>query len=120
MSSKANKALDFNRATFVSLLFILGALSGGLIGIVGLLLAYVWSGRSAPLWETTHYLYLMRGFWIGLLVNVAGAVLVWIGLWTIGGLVLTAVALWSLVRAILSFANTLRREPMPEPLTYLF
>jgi len=120
MASKRAKSVEFNRPSFVALLFILGALTGGVIGIVGLLLAYAWSGRSPLAWEGTHYVYLMRSFWLGLVANLAGLALIWVGLVYVGAGLLSIVALWSLVRAIVSFANAIRRDVMPDPLTYLF
>lgn len=120
MTGKTSKGLDFNRPTFVALMFILGALSAGLFSVVGLLLSYAWSGRSAKSWEMSHYIYLMRGFWLSLAANLVAIVIIRLGLFTVGAGMLAIVALWSLVRAIMSFANAVRRDPMPEPLTYAF
>lgn len=120
MASKTSKTLEFNRPTFVGLLFVLGALSAGLFSLLGLLLAFAWSTSSTPSWQVSHYVFLMRGFWIALIVNIGAALLAWIGLWPFGAAIAALVGLWSLMRAVVSVSNALRREPMPEPLTYTF
>lgn len=106
---------DFNRPTIIGLLYI-GAYVTGISGIIGLVLAYVWKGEPHQSWEETHYIYLIRTFWIGLAGAVLGGLTLIIG---IGFLILMAVGIWALVRTILSLVNAQKRVPMPDPMTFL-
>jgi uncharacterized membrane protein len=57
----------------------------GLIGIVGLILAYVKRGDAAGTWLQSHYRWLIRTFWFSLLWGfIGGLVLVTLGLVLIG------------------------------------
>ena len=107
---------DLNRPTIVGLLYLVGAFTGGLLGIVGLVLAFVWKGEAHEPWEETHYTYLIRTFWMGLLAGFIGLILIVIG---IGILILIAVSIWFIVRAVMSLVKAQRHEPMPDPLTFL-
>ncbi len=44
----------------------------GLIGIIGLILAYVKRGEAAGTWLQSHYRWLIRTFWFSVLWNVVG------------------------------------------------
>ena len=107
---------DLNRPTIIGLLYLVGAFTGGLVSIIGLVLAFVWKGEAHEPWEETHYIYLIRTFWMGLLAMFVGFVLLIIG---IGILILIAVSIWFIVRAVMSLVKAQKREPMPDPLTFL-
>jgi uncharacterized membrane protein len=89
----------------------------GITGIVGLVLAYVWKGEPHEPWEETHYIYLIRTFWIGLAGVVIGTVLTVV---LIGFLILLATALWVIVRTVMSLVNAQKRAAMPNPAALLF
>lgn len=108
-------AFDMNRPTIVGLLYLASWLTG-ITGIVGVVLAYVWRGEEHQPWEATHYTYLIRTFWIGLAGSVIGFVLMIV---LIGFPILLAVAIWVLVRSIMSLINAQKRAPMPDPQTLL-
>lgn len=115
----AASGFDFNHPTIVSLLYLASYVTG-ITGIVGLVLAYVWrddAGTPGREWEASHYAYLIRTFWFGLLASVVGIVLSVIG---IGLLILLAAAVWVAVRSVLSLVRAQKREPMPDPKTLLF
>ena len=106
---------EFNRPTIVGLLY-LGSLITGVSGLIGLVLAYVWKGEPHQPWEKTHYIYLIRTFWIGLAASVVGALTIIIG---IGVLICLATALWVLVRTLVALIKAQNREAMPDPRTWL-
>lgn len=106
---------DFNRPTIIALLYI-GSFITGISGIVGLVLAYVWKGEPSEPWEATHYTYLIRTFWLGVLAVFIGVLTLIIG---IGFLILAVVGIWMLVRTILSLVNAQKRAPMPDPNSWL-
>ncbi len=106
---------DMNRPTIIGLLYA-GSYITGITGIVGLVLAYVWRGEAHQPWEATHYTYLIRTFWIGLVVGVIGIIL---SIVLIGIPLLIAVGVWWLVRTVMSLINAQKRAPMPDPQTLL-
>lgn len=109
-------SFEFNRPTIVGLLYI-GSYLTGVSGLIGLVLAYVWKGEPHQAWEASHYTYLIRTFWIGLVAAILGMMTLLIG---IGFLVLAGVGVWFLVRLVLSLVNAQKRQPMVNPETYLF
>lgn len=113
--SSASTGFDFNRPTVVSLLY-LSSFVLGVTCIVGVVLAYVWQGETHDSWETSHYRYLIRTFWIGLIGGLI-SVLLWIVL--IGFLLTLAIAVLVIVRSVLSLVNAQKRQPMPNPDTLL-
>ncbi|BDI60056.1 DUF4870 family protein [Qipengyuania nanhaisediminis] len=109
----AASGFDFNRPTVVSLLY-LGSFLTGISGLVGIVLAHVWAGEDGENWTRSHYTYLIRTFWIGLIASVLLAV-------TVIGLVLIWLpALWVGVRSVMSLIKAQERAPMPDPKTLLF
>jgi len=106
---------DFNRPTVISLLYLCSFFTG-ITALVGVVLAYVWRGETHEPWETTHYRYLIRTFWLGLLGGIAGAILTLV---LIGFLILPAVVVLVVVRCVLSLVNAQKRQPMPNADTWL-
>lgn len=113
--STPTAGFDFNGPTIVSLLYLSSFVLGVTV-IVGVVLAYVWKGEARAGWEASHYEYLIRTFWIGLIGSALGVLLLLV---LIGALVLLAVAVLVVVRCVLSLVNAQKREPMPNPQTWL-
>lgn len=97
----------------VKLVYLLYLLSFvlGISMIVGLVFAYVNRGQSDD-WIETHYTYVIRTFWIGLLYFFIGLVL---SVLLVGVLVLIAVAIWVIVRCVLGLQKVSRQEPIADP-----
>ena len=112
----ATGGFDFNQPTIIALLYIASALVGGLSGIVGVVLAFMWKGEPKAEWEVSHYKYLINTFWIGLVGCVVGIVLLLV---VIGIFVLMAVGLLVLVRSVMSLINAQKHQPMPNPDSWL-
>ncbi len=108
-------SFDFNHPTIVSLLYFSSFLLG-VTAIIGVVLAYVWKGEAHAAWETSHYDYLIRTFWIGLIGSVVSVMLMIV---LIGFLLLPAVAVLVVVRCVLSLINAQKQAPMPNPQTWL-
>jgi uncharacterized membrane protein len=88
---------------------------GGVTHLIGLVLAYV-ARDSAPPWLRTHYVYLIRTFWLGVLYFAAAVALC---LLLIGFALLPLVFLWVVVRCAVGMMHLFRNEPMPRPETWL-
>ena len=106
---------DFNYPTIVSLLY-LASFFTGITGLVGVVLAYVWKGESRDPWEASHYQYLINTFWIGLVGSILGFILMFV---LIGIPILLGVMALMVVRSVLSLIRAQKREPMPNPGTWL-
>ena len=104
---------DFNHPTIVSLLYLLSFVTG-ITGLVGIVLAHVWQGEHRGDWQESHLTYLIRTFWIGLIVSVVLTITL------IGIFLLVIPMVWVGVRSVMSLVKAQRREPMPDPKTWLF
>ena len=93
----------------------LGGFVAGISAIVGVVLAYVNRG-SGPDWLESHYRYQIRTFWILLVYLTLGFVLT---LLLIGWLVLLAVAVWLILRCARGLTWLDRRQPVPDPETWM-
>ena len=111
-----NGGFDMNRPSIISLLY-LGAFVTGITGLVGVVLAYIWKGEQQEAWLESHYTYLIRTFWIGLIASLIAMVLSFV---VIGIFMFPLIAIWMGVRSVLSLVKAQRQEPMPDPETLLF
>lgn len=112
---------DFNRPTIVSLLYLGSWVTGGLTGLIGAVLAFIWKGEAQEAWESTHYAYLINTFWIMVVGTVLAVLLTITIILAIFGIPLgIGVGIWATVRAVMSLVKAQRREPMPNPGTWGF
>lgn len=111
----ASGTFQFNRPTVISLLYLCSFFTG-ITALVGVVLAYVWRGEILEPWETSHYRYLIRTFWLGLLGGILGMILTIV---LIGFLILPAVVVLVVVRCVLSLVNAQKHQPMPNPYSWL-
>ena len=94
------------------------ALLVGLIGIIGLILAYVKRGDAAGTWLASHYRWLIRTFWFSLLWGmIGGLALVLLGLILIGFPIAfgiwIATTIWVLYRLIRGYVLFHDSKPVP-------
>lgn len=120
-----------NRPLIVGALF-LGTYFAPFLILIGLPLAYVFRRRPDEDWEATHFQYLIRTFWISILVAaVAGlsAIAIYAGLgdsdettFAIAAILVIAsgmVLAFSGVRTVISLMNSSSRKPIGNPKTWL-
>jgi len=98
------------------ILYLLAFVTGGLTAIVGLIMAYV-SKDEAPEWLKTHYIFLIRTFWIGTLYSVIGWVLSFV---LIGLFVLLFVAVWWIVRCVQGLNLLGKNQPVAKYQSWFF
>jgi uncharacterized membrane protein len=90
----------------------------GLVGIAGLIVAYVKRGDAQGTWVASHFTWLIRTFWYSLFWGVVGAVvLLVLGIILIGipiALLIWAVAsIWVIYRVIRGYLAFKESRPMP-------
>ena len=110
-------------ATYV--LYLLSFVTGGLTGLVGLILAYV-SRPTASTMAASHYTFLIRTFWIGLITMViAGFLMLWGAIFSfiligipfliLGKLTFVALGIWFVLRCAVGLVNLSRDQAYPRP-----
>ncbi|MEP0390647.1 MAG: hypothetical protein ABJ205_07745 [Erythrobacter sp.] len=111
-----NGGFDFNQPTIISLCYLASFVTG-ITGLVGIVLAHVWSGESKDDWSASHFSYLIRTFWFGFAGFVIAGVLSFV---FIGILLMPLIAIWVGVRSVMSLLKAQKQEPMPDPNTLMF
>lgn len=87
----------------------------GITGLIGLVMAYINRGKSEA-WIESHYTWLIRTFWIGLLGAVISMVLMLVA---IGVVLAIAVAVWIIVRCVIGLQKVSRGEAIADPNSWL-
>jgi uncharacterized membrane protein len=91
---------------------------GGIVGLIGIIMAYVKRGDAAGTWLASHYRWLIRTFWFSLLWGCVGAIIfvllaiVLIGI-IIGAAIWIATALWVIYRIIRGYLLFNDSKPVP-------
>jgi uncharacterized membrane protein len=98
----------------IYVLYLLGLVIG-ISALVGLVLAYVNRGRSAP-WVETHYTWLIRTFWIALLYGIISVLLMFL---VIGFLTALATVVLVIARCVIGLQAVSRNEPIKKPESWL-
>lgn len=78
-------------------LYLLSLVTGGLAGIVGVILAYVFKGDASD-FEKNHYRYAIRTFWIGVVYSIIAIPLMFI---MIGFVLAFLIGVWLVIRCII-------------------
>jgi uncharacterized membrane protein len=90
----------------------------GIVGIVGIILAYVKRSEATGTWLESHYRWLIRTFWYSLLWGAIGAVIfvllaiIIVGLF-IGYLIWVATTIWVLYRLVRGYILFNESKPIP-------
>lgn len=100
----------------VVLVYVLYAASMivGLTVIVGLIMAYMKRGEADEI-AASHYTFLIRTFWFGLLGAFIGSVTIFAG---IGVVIMAAVAVWVIIRIAMGFLRYNDGKPIADPQTF--
>jgi uncharacterized membrane protein len=106
-------AID-NERQMALIIYILFLVPVGITHVIGVIMAYV-ARDSAPAWLRTHYTYLIRTFWMGLLYFVGACVLCFA---LIGLALLPLVFVWFVIRCAVGLIRLFRGEPIARPETW--
>lgn len=101
------------------------AFATGITAIIGLIIAYSQRSAAGPTMES-HYTFLIRTFWIGLVLMIAGGVLFGVGallaviligfpIMGVAWLIMGGAAIWYGVRCVVGLVFLSRGEAYPRP-----
>ncbi|ESR27079.1 DUF4870 family protein [Lutibaculum baratangense] len=113
--SDAISGRDPQKSAFLIYILYLVGIAIPILPLVAVVLAYLFRGNASG-WLQTHYVYLIRTFWIGLLYSILSIVLMVV---LIGWLVSIAVVVWLVVRCVKGMQHLSKREAVPDPQTWL-
>lgn len=102
--------LDMLLVTYVA--FLLGLITAGFGAIVGVVIAYLKRPEVAGTWRESHYTWLIRTFWIGLLFSAIGGIT---ALFFIGFLVVIATFVWFIIRLVKGWMSYSNEEAIQNP-----
>jgi uncharacterized membrane protein len=111
----SSAASSESNARIIYVLYLVSLVVGVTL-IIGVIMAYV-NQASAPAALRTHYRYIIRTFWIGLLYVLLGSVLLAVA---VGLVVLPLVGVWFVVRCVKGLKLLGERQPIPNPTTWLW
>lgn len=96
----------------VAIIYVLNLLGCGLIGLI---VAYVKrADASGTLWQS-HFSFIIRTFWLGLIGLVIGGATTFI---LIGYAIIALVGVWSFIRMLVGLLRALGDQPILHPKSY--
>ena len=104
-----------SNANLVYILYLCSLLVGVTI-LAGLIMAYM-NRRKADAWLQTHYTFLIRTFWIGLLYTMVGVFTLGVG---VGYFILLFTFVWLIVRCTKGIRQLDNRQPVANLESWLF
>ena len=88
---------ESNLGLIAYILYALGPFTGGLGSLAGVVVAYLQRDENRGSWKESHFTWLIRTFWIGLLFGIISGLLAVIGVGVILGI---AVFIWYVIRLV--------------------
>lgn len=114
---------DFNplrppsRVPMVVALLYIASVAFGITTLIGVIIAYLSRAEARGSWAESHFTYLIRTFWIGVLFGFLSGLLMWV---FVGVPLALATLVWFLVRSIKSLLKANRQEPIEAPYTWIW
>ncbi len=87
-----------------------------ILPVIGVILGYIFE-NDAKDYLKSHYQYIIRSFWIGILYSLIAGVSIIVA---IGFVLLPLCLVWWLIRAAKGLKSLMRKEPITNPETWLF
>lgn len=108
------------KTPFIVYILYLSSLVFGVTGLIGLIMAYVSTGR-APDWEKTHYQFQIRTFWLGFFyITIVIALFFTIIFMPLAMLLGLMSGVWYIVRCVKGMMAYDAGEPIENPKTWWF
>jgi uncharacterized membrane protein len=117
VQGQSNGWLEPGKTTLhiIYILYLVSFVISGIPALIGVVMAYINRNKSAA-WLETHYTWLIRTFWIGLLYSFISVILMLV---FIGVIVVIAVAVWVIIRCIIGLQALGRGEPIRNPQSWI-
>ncbi len=106
---------DITVPLIVYVLYLTGLFVGVTV-IIGLVVAYM-QQKTAPEWMKSHYRYLIRTFWAGLVLSIIGFATMWL---LVGYLILMITMFWFIFRCVMGLIRLQKREAVKHPDSWLY
>ena len=103
-------------ALIVYILYLVGIVTGGLAGLIGVVFAYVSQGEADD-WVASHYRFQIRTFWISFVASIIVAILCMI---FIGLFLIPVLLIWFIVRCVIGLNRLTKKQPIGDPTSWLF
>jgi uncharacterized membrane protein len=108
---------ESNLGLIAYILFALGPFTGGLGSLAGVVVAYLQRDETRGSWKESHFTWLIRTFWIGLLFGIISGLLAVIGIGIVLGI---AVFIWYVIRLVQGWQAWSAQRPVTKPESWLF
>jgi uncharacterized membrane protein len=122
----ANDTITFNKdqeedpvtrkMTYTIYVIYLAAVIIPVLPIIGVVFGYIFE-NDAKAYLKSHYHYIIRSFWIGVLYSLLATISIIVG---IGIILIPLCMIWWLIRAAKGLKSLMRAEPINRPETWLF
>lgn len=99
----------------IYILYLIG-IAVGVVTIAGVIMAYLKRGDVSGTYAESHMTYLIRTFWIALVVGIVGSILTVVG---VGLILLLALLVWYIYRVVKGFVAFNDGRPIPDPTGWL-
>ncbi|MBL4692030.1 MAG: hypothetical protein JKY92_01715 [Magnetovibrio sp.] len=116
-SAELNK-ISKNKMTMPRATYALYAIAvvTGVPMLIGLIMAYL-AKSDVPAWLETHYSFLIRTFWYGMVLILIGFLTFMLG---VGMFILGLMPIWYVVRIVRGWMLLENQQPIPNPKSWLF
>ncbi len=109
--------------------YIAAPLTVAITAVIGVIIAHAGRDSASPL-VRSHYEFLIRTFWIGLVALIVGGaalgvgivlsvILIGIPIVVLASVFLGLACVWFVVRAVVGLVYVVQNQPYPRPYTYL-
>ena len=97
--------------------FLVGAPLFTILGVIGVIVAYVSRSEARGTWLESHFAWLIRTFWWSLLWNCLGWLVFWVFVWILIGVpiawaIWVATTIWVVYRVVKGYLRLQRSEPV--------
>lgn len=101
--------------TVIYILYLIGIVIG-IVTIAGVIMAYLKRDDAAGTYLESHMTYLIRTFWIALIVGIVGTILSAVG---VGVIILIVLLVWYIYRVVKGFVAFNDGRPVADPTGWL-
>ena len=116
MSNELATADGSRNATIVYVLYLVGLITGGVAGLIGVVFAYLSRGEGEE-WVRTHYQFQIRTFWMSFGFGIVIAILTML---VVGVIFIPVLLIWFIIRCAKGLKLLSNKQPIADPTSWLF